>query len=252
MKKINLILTAITAVTCMLLVSACQDTDIDGLIPVDTNVKSVPDRINGSEVIFSNGTTLFGKTDKYWVAEWWKYFMGLDCNHNPFNFTSFATSVTQQGPVVFLSGMPSGTAVRYVEVDKNKALLIPLMNVMKDYPAAYIDQTPRPGQTVEQYLKTEAHKYMNLATNLSAVLDNRPIKITNNNRIDSDLFFVTVNPQLQTCLEHSVSSQSLVAVTDGYWLILRNLSPGRHSLHVHAEILSTSIIPDTYYNFSVR
>lgn len=252
MKKTNLIQVAITSMICLFIFTSCQEADIDGIVPVDQSAKSLPGKTNGPELTFPDGNGLFGKTSEQWSAEWWKSIMSYDCAHNPLNQQSLALTINQLSPVVFLTGMTSGIAVRNLEVPRNKALFVPVINVLKEYPSANTDQNPKPGVTVQQYLKSEAAKYINLATNMKAELDGRLIKIGNNNRVATDLFYFKGNKDLTGCTQQTVTGQLQAAVSDGYWIFVQNLSPGRHILHTHAEILHTSIVPDVYYEIYIR
>ncbi len=248
----NFISTAIASMACFLVFSSCQDTDIDGIIPVDHSGRSVPDLTDGFGITSPDQKLLFGKTNQQWSTEWWRTMMSYDCTNNPLNQQSLSMTINQASPVVFLSGMPSGISVRTIEVPRDKALFVPIINVLKEFPSTNTDQNPRPGQTVEQYLKAEAATYINLATNMKVVLDRDLIKITSKERVATGLFNFKANKDLAGCVGQAVTGQVQVGVSDGYWIVIDHLSPGRHTLHTHAEILATSIVPDVYYNIVVR
>jgi hypothetical protein len=252
MKKMNFISAAIASMACLFVFSSCQDTDIDGIVPVDHSGRSVPGLTNGWDVPNPDQNLLFGKTNQQWSTEWWRTMMSYDCAHNPLNLQSLSMTVNQASPVVFLSGMPSGISVRTIEVPRDKAFFVPIINVLKEYPSVNTDQNPRPGQTVEQFLKAEAAKYINLATNMKVVLDRDLIKITSKDRVATNLFYFKGNEDLSGCVGQAVTGQLQAGVSDGYWIVIDHLSPGRHTLHTHAEILATSIVPDVYYNIIVR
>lgn len=248
----NFISAAIASMACLFVFTSCQDTDIDGIVPVDHSARSVPDLTNGQNNIYPDQKLLFGKSNQQWSTEWWKTIMSYDCVHNPLNQQSLSVTVNQASPVVFLSGMPSGISERTIEVTRDKALFVPIINVLKEYPSTNTDQNPRPGQTVEQFLKAEAAKYVNLATNMKVVLDRDVIKITAKDRVATDMFYFKRNKDLAGCVGQAVTGQLQVGVSDGYWIVIDHLSPGRHTLHTHAEILATGIVPDVYYNIIVR
>lgn len=251
MKK-NSLYTFIIAVTSLMVISSCQDTDIDGLVPVDHSLLSLSDNPKGFGLPYPEKELLFGKTIEQWSAEWWKTMMAYDCTHNPFNQQTLSMTVNQASPVVFLSGMTDGVAIRSIIVPRRNALFVPIINVLKEHSSDDGVQNPAPDQTIEQFLKEEATNYINLASNMKVVLDGKPIRIGSNNRVATNLFYFKGNKDLSDCTEHIVTGQLQVAVSDGYWLFLQNLSPGRHTLHTHAEILATSIVPDVYYDIYVR
>ncbi|MEP6646139.1 MAG: hypothetical protein ABJC12_03555 [Saprospiraceae bacterium] len=250
MKKISLFPILIIVVT-MMMVTACQDTDLDGIVPVSESAKSLPDKTNGLDLIHEqNG--LNGKTYQEWTKEWWRYVMSFDCAHNPLNLTSLSTQASQYRNIVFLVGTESGMATRNIEVFGNTPLFVPVINVLKDYPGAYLHEVPQPGQSIEKFLKTQAANYINQATNMKALLDGHSIKISNENRFATDQFYFKGNKDLKNCVDASLTGQPQVAVSDGYWITIQNLSPGKHTLRIHAEILSTGIVTDVIYNLTIH
>lgn len=251
MKKISLY-TIIITVTSLMMITSCQDTDMDGIIPVDHSALTLPGKRNDLSIPYQEQKLLFGKTNQQWTSEWWQTMMSYDCAHNPLNLQSLSMTVNQTSPVVFLAGVTSGIAFRTIEVSGDKALLIPIINVINEYSSKDTVQNSVPDQTIEQLLKVEAHNYINQATNMNVVLDGRPIRIGYNNRVASNLFSFTGNQDLSSCTQHTVTGQPQVAVSDGYWIILQNLAHGRHTLHTHAEILANGIVPDVYYDIYVN
>ncbi|MEO6132634.1 MAG: hypothetical protein ABIQ02_12360 [Saprospiraceae bacterium] len=250
MKKISLY-TIIIATTSLMMITSCLDTDLDGIVPVSENAKSLPDKTNAYDpTIEPKG--LHGKTITDWTKEWWRYVMSFDCANNPLNLPYLSSPATQLGQVVFLVGTNDGMATRNIEVSGEKALFVPIINVLRDYPGAYLHGLPAPGQSVEQFLKIEAANYINQATNMKAVLDGRIVKITKQNRFATDQFYFKSNKDLKNCMDATLTGQPQVAVSDGYWIILQKLNPGRHTLRVHAEILQTGIVIDVVYNLFVR
>ncbi len=248
----NLITFAITSMVCLFVFTSCQDTDIDGMLSDDHSTFSLADNTSGFGLSYPDQELLFGKTIEQWSTEWWKTMMSYDCANNPLNQQTLSMTVKQASAVVFLTGVTDGIALRTITVSRHNALFVPIINVLKEYSAAGGVQNSVPDQTIEQILKAEAHNYINLVTNIKADLDGRPMKIGSNSRVATDLFYFKGNKGLSNCTQHTVTGQLQVAVSDGYWLFLQNLSPGRHTLHTHAEILATGIVPDVYYNIIVR
>ncbi len=186
------------------------------------------------------------------TKEWWKYVLSFDCSKNPMNFPVLTSTAYQPGPVAFLVGAEDGFATRNILVAHNQSILVPIINKLSDYPCTDPSTRPSAGSTLEQFLLSAPDKYIDLATNFKVTLDGRPISITNNNRLTTNLFYFTGKADLAQCTDVCVTGQSQAAVSDGYWLVFSRLSLGRHVLRIHAEILRTGIVIDGVYNITVR
>jgi hypothetical protein len=71
-------------------------------------------------------------------------------------------------------------------------------------------------------------------------------------RISSDLFYFTGNAELPTCFDPCVTGTEQPGVTDGYYLIFKNMSPGQHTLHLYAEVPAYGLVIDGTFNITVE
>jgi hypothetical protein len=123
---------------------------------------------------------------------------------------------------------------------------------MKTYPNADLSFKPAPGQTVEQFLKISADKFIDQATNLAVTLDGKPIQVSEANRYATNAFSIIGNKELGNYLDLNVTGKLQSAVSDGYFVTVENLPIGDHKLKVHAEIPQKGIITDVTYTIKVR
>ena len=204
-----------------------------------------------SPFIVSPTAIPFGKTFPQWTIEWWKYVMSFECAINPIlDDDGQHALVGQYGPVVYLAGTAGGSATRLITITRDKLVLFPVINVINDYPCP--DFKPAPGQSVESFLSQGAKTTIDQAQNLFVTLDGSPIRVTKASRYATRLFQFTGNKDLINCLDPCITGFAQSAVSDGYWIMLRNLLPGKHVLHIHGELAGSGFVTDVTYYILVK
>ena len=243
MKKLNFF--GMVAVAATMVLFSCEK---DELIDITSDdVKSVenfstrPGQTSGQ----SSTSNYYADLTK----EWWKYVLSFDCGSNPLNFTSLPASPVKPGSFVFLVGSADGSATRTLNVTRSQLLVVPVINTLSKYPCASFSSVP--GASIEQILQADADKFIDQATNMKVLLDGAAIKISNANRYATNVFSVKGQADLSNCIDACITGQQQTAVSDGYWLFLRGLSRGKHTLTIHAEILQTGVVIDVKYIINV-
>ena len=248
MKKYNFATLAIIVIASAFWFTACQDEDIDGLRTTTYNQGTIGKPGTGGTVSIGNG--LYAKSPSDLTKDWWKYVMNFDCATNLLNQTGVSTAPKQLGQVVFL--VPGeGFSTVSVEIARSQILLVPIITELAEYPCTSSGK-PKPGQTIEQFLKNKADVAIDQAANFKVDFDLERIEITEKNRIPTNLFYFKGHKSLATCVDPCVTGQIQSAVSDGYWLFFENLTPGKHILTVHAEIPATGEVVDVVYKIFVR
>jgi hypothetical protein len=186
-----------------------------------------------SSPVFASSETVEGKTIGDWTTIWWQHVLDFDCASNPLNDQTGAnTGVNQSEPVYFLFGMPGGTVNRTATVPAGKPILFPMVNCYWQNPCSTpLGDNPAQGQTMEEFLTDVCAYFMDTAENLSCTLDGNELTDLEKYRVTSDLFYYTGNIDLASCFDNCINGASQPAVADGYWIILKPLSKGSHSLH---------------------
>jgi len=164
-----------------------------------------------------------------WGAKWWQWAYSIPVADNPlFDETGAKAGTAQSGPVYFLAGVinVSGTAERTITVPAGKALFFPILNVETDNVG--VD----PPNTVEQ-LYGWADFYIRSITDIHANLDGKPVVNAFDYRGTSPASFSYDLPATDNIYQYfgmDISGTVDPAVSDGHWLMLAPLSPGRHRL----------------------
>jgi hypothetical protein len=166
------------------------------------------------------------------TARWWQWIISTPQSDNPnFDTTGADCAVGQQGPVWFLAGTFGGPATRACTVPAGKSFLIPVLNVL-DGAVAFDCEPTVPGVACNvNTLRGLAAAQNDAPTLLSAQIDGVDVANVAGYRVKSPVFPTDVsatdgifglpggfyNPQ----------------VSDGYWLLIDDLAPGAHTVHIH-------------------
>ncbi len=252
MKKSISISQSILTIACVLILFSCQKEELV-LAELTGKENHFPhDVSNDNPRPGPVSPLLYDKTVSQWTQDWWKHVMSIDCSENPLVHSLLKTVIIQEGPVVFLMGTDNGSALRFANISRDQSILVPIFNTLQKYPCDESVTAIGSEQSLEQFLKTQAKQYINQVTNIKVSLDDAPITISNENRVATGLFHISGNATLVNCLDACASEKNKPAVSDGYWLVIPRLAPGRHVLRVHAEILQNGTIADVLYNIAVN
>lgn len=181
-----------------------------------------------------------GKTYAEWGASWWRWAYSIPLDQNP-NFESSGAfdAVGQAGPVWFvpITAAFGGVKERHVNVPLGKFIFVPLLVGALSYPcAADPNFQPAPGQSVEEFLASMLTPIVDALTDLTrnglmtAEVDGVPVQNLADHRAKSGLFLLTADPSL-AAWDPCVTGGAQPTLSDGFWLMLRPLSPGVHTVH---------------------
>jgi hypothetical protein len=199
----------------------------------------------------------FGMTYGGWSAAWWQYVYSLPV-HDPndptqffnpiFDETGVKCGVEQSGPVFFLMGVSnvSGTATRdQCTVPAGKALFFPILNTEWD-------NVPNNTYTVDQ-LYALAAADVGSASGLHASVDGVPVTNLRRYRAMSPVFTYTV-PATDNFYQFfglDFAGSVYPAVSDGFWLMLAPLPPGRHTIKFGGTFENRDFTLDVTYHLRV-
>jgi hypothetical protein len=197
----------------------------------------------------------FGSFEKL-SAEWQQWALSIPTSENPqLDTNGGKCMVGQRGPVWFLAGVFTGGAgmpTRICSVPEGKALYFPVINSVQINVPNVCGQGPQNFSVKE--LRAMAAPIIDGATNLSVTVDG--IAIKNLRRVKSDVFEVAL-PE-ENVFDAPCGGPGSVpagvfspAVDDGFYVLLKPLPVGPHTLHFHAESLAFGLIQDVTYNLAV-
>lgn len=198
----------------------------------------VPDSFADTPRVAPIKTKPGGQSYGRWAAEWWQWALGVPAATNPIlDATGRHCKQRQTDKVWFLAGsFGPDPVVRSCKIPKNTALFFPLINSAY---GAFLDD-PRKTRT-EKYLR-KAARCPDPVTELSVVIDGYDIPMlfdyfTGKTGSESPLFNVQLPPGNITGLDENFIRELVLSPTaeEGYYLYVKPLSPGEHTIQIAAE-----------------
>jgi hypothetical protein len=145
------------------------------------------------------------------TALWWQTFLSI--SGNPLDRCDLGT-----GDVVFLAGTTGGSATRSCTIPAGTSILVPLINVE-------CSTAEGNGDTPAE-LRACARGFADQFTDLSLTIDGVAIADLQRFRVQSPVFqFTAAEGNV-----FGVPAGTTRSVADGYWVLIRPLSPGTHTI----------------------
>jgi len=195
----------------------------------------------------------YGKSYAQWTANWWRYVMGFPAASSPLADDTGANCANgQSGPVFFLVGTIGTQVVRNdCVVPLGKSILFPVLNAMC--------AIPEDGPTKDAVIEVCSRGFIDQVDLAEVTVDG--VKVHNiipEYRFAEWFPFIGAAPSIYedyctgapagTCYEGFHSQ----GYSDGYWIMLRPLTPGQHVIHILGGVSSWGFTVDVTYNLTVE
>ncbi|MDB5321255.1 MAG: hypothetical protein JWN40_2886 [Phycisphaerales bacterium] len=177
-----------------------------------------------------------GKSLGEWGNEWWKWAFSFKTADNPlFDLTGAKAPAGDVGKVFFLAGLitltpgPGGvfSATRNIDLPSGTPVFFPILNGEQDNVGVV---PPLPVDQLQALVKAN----IDGVSELHASLDGTPIADLFSHREASPKAFsfnLPATDNLYQFFGADVSGKISPAVADGYWVMLKSLSPGDHTIN---------------------
>lgn len=179
-----------------------------------------------------------GKTYAEWSVKWWEWVFSIPVDRNPLldDGTGKFTTAAQSGDVWFLAGSWKETPPDAINLDvpEGKAIFFPIINAESSKIEGFGNN--------EAELRSDVEKTIGYVTDKSASVDGKVIENLDKYKAESDLFVLWLPPdnvkgQPTNVLGISVGQKrsSSIAVADGYWIMLKPLPAGKHTIKIYGK-----------------
>ena len=164
-----------------------------------------------------------------WSVRWWKWVLTIPEENNPIaDQTGKDCGINQQGPAWFLTGTLGGSVIRHCTIPSGKAILMSPLNAecsFAEFPAMKTDSE-----------LSGCAKYSNDAQ-IVVSIDGTKLQNLDAYHVQSQIFNVTL-PQNNI---YGAPGGPTQAVSDGWWIMLKPLSPGTHKVHLSGIVLDNPV-----------
>jgi hypothetical protein len=187
---------------------------------------SLADSINDG--VYAVDSKPLGTSYEDWTIKFWQWLLSIPASKNPAVDQTGEFCQEKQNddqPVFFLVFSGSGGADRTCNIPAGKAILIPI-NVVE------CSLVEMPTAKTEDELHTCATEDESSNPGLFLSVDGKEFKDLDKYRVHSRAFNFT-NPEDPWLGGEPGPSR---AVSDGYWVILEPLPPGKHDIHFKASL----------------
>lgn len=185
----------------------------------------------------------FGKSWEKWTTKWWQWFLSIPVEKHPAcDKTGENAGVYQNDPNVwFIAGTTGGTAERIISIPEGMAALFPVINVTTSY-------LENPNLKTEDDMTAFVNSHMKDIAKKLAYIDGEEILISERNRVRSNPFEFTF-PSNNI---YGVGSGPTKGVGDGYWVFLKPLSSGIHTIRTSGACMSGRVRIDVNIKLTVK
>ncbi len=187
------------------------------------------------------------------TAQWWQYVNSIPAAVNPLvDLTGVDCNVAQRDPVWFLTGtFFGGNANRACSIPEGEWLFLPVINSVNFNTPGLCGQN---GDLDVPALRALSAALIDGATKLAVQVDSKAVKGLV--RVKSDVFATTIptdNIYNALCGGPGTVPAGIFSpsVDDGYYVLLKPLSVGNHTVHLHAEVPSQGFVLDVTYDLVV-
>lgn len=206
----------------------------------------------GNPAVIPPHASTNGYTYAEWSAMWWQWALGIPVEMNPLlDDTGEDCGVDQDGSVWFLAGNFGGESERYCTIPAGRKVFFPVINQIN---VTTCEGEPRTRAGIRPLIAP----FIDAAEGLLVEVDGVMVKNLNQYRVASPLFctpldlFGVVTPEdlelvcdgvetapdcsdLPNPGEHFGSFEGFgPAMSDGYWIMLKPLSVGEHTIYFTA------------------
>jgi hypothetical protein len=179
--------------------------------------------VEASELsVFLPNEKPFNLTYGEWSAEWWKWLLSSPNDSNPSTDKTgeYCTMNQNNSNVWFLAGTSGGYEERKCSIPEGRAILVSPIEVICTF-AEY------PELKIEDDLRNCAKSDQDAVKDVKLTVDSIPMTNLQNFRVTSSLFNVTL-PENNI---FGVPSQTTEAISDGTFVMLKELPVGHHTIY---------------------
>jgi hypothetical protein len=206
---------------------------------------------DGYSAVYAPNENVLGMSYGDWSAAWWQYLLLFTNDVSPYlDTTGQYCNEKQGGPVFFLVGGPVNPTIQGCTIPAGKALIVPIINGE----CSSVEPAPFQGRNAQEARACIAQ--WNDGTDikhLKFTIDGIRIRGLRDYRVQSPYFYFNMLPPANNFLGVNGVTEGY-SVSDGYWVMVKPLSPGTHVIHFEGAWVSgpgAGAVQNVTYNLTV-
>jgi hypothetical protein len=223
---------SLKALVCVLLAGCNGAGEVAATESALTSDHASRHRDNPNPALFEPTARPFGVSMERWSEEWWRWAYSMPMATNPNMVATADCGVGQDGPIFFLPllfNATSDTNMRACKVPAHKPIAFPLVTLLLDYPCPDLTFKPAPGQTLFDFLESDALKIQTgFVGTIAGSIDGKPLNdLLSYHIVSDDLFDFSGDVSLQS-IDNCVTGKRQPGVSASYFIVLKGLERGQH------------------------
>ena len=220
------------------------------ILGLSAGLATANDHGGGDPRIVPGNAVIEGRTYHEWAAAWWQWALSFPPATNPvIDSTGASAGEGQSGAVYFLAGTFGGTVVRNITVPPGLYFFLPVANAEWDTVPGLENPLDLPDPlSVQDLRRITAYSINN--TVAACWIDGVRVANLANFRARSPVFSFNQDPELAAEFGYP-APYVRTAVADGYWLMIKPLRPGRHTVRFTARNARSNFALDVTYNITI-
>jgi hypothetical protein len=204
---------------------------------------------DGNSAVYAPNENVLGMSYGDWSAAWWQYVLLFTNDVSPYSDRAGQyCNEGQGGPVFFLVGGPVNPTSRSCTIPAGKALFAPIINVE----CSSLEPPPFQGRNAQE-ARACAASFVDSTDikHLKFTIDGVKVKQLGDFRVQSPFYYFNMMPPTNNFLG-VVDATEGYSVSDGYWVMVRPLSPGTHVIHFEGSWTAAGgNVQNVTYNLTV-
>jgi hypothetical protein len=198
--------------------------------------------------------------NKQLTAKWWEWVLAIPPEVNPLTDVDGGDcDIDQKGPVWYLAGTTGGSADRECTIPEGKDILFPIINVFcseivdEDTIKDLLNIPPEediPPSQLKRGLIACAEFFMDQVDILEVTIDGEEISGLEDFRVQSPLFKIVYPEDNVFGVETTTEPQK--SISDGFWILLRGLEPGEHTIEFTGGISTFPFETSVTYHLTIE
>jgi hypothetical protein len=184
--------------------------------------------------LFKKNESPLGLTVNQWIKDWELFNMSRSCEE-----VSTLAAITipgQNQSMVFLNGTLFTHGTADITIHADQSIFVPIVSILYSVPTCISNSFQiQSGQDPQSFLSQTVTTVMDGVEIDFVKLDGKEVENVMNYRYQTEMFNLTPTEELQHCLLLCYPGGELKTMEEGFYIVIKPLSPGVHLLDLFAK-----------------